>query len=155
MTYETPLKITAWHVETDKFRIRRLGKALEEMGELVSVLARCIIQGVDEVDPSSGEVNRMRMQKEGADVYTQLAHLVDAFDLNQSDMLTRIGYKTDSMAEWERLLQKEKPDVGGFSIDNSAGRPILVYEDCSVIEADVAAYVLDLIRADQGSKGMV
>lgn len=107
MTYETPLKITAWHVETDKFRIRRLGKALEELGELASVLARCIIQGVDEVDPSSGEVNRMRMQKEGADVYTQLAHLVDAFDLDQSDMLTRIRYKTDSMATWERLLEEE------------------------------------------------
>lgn len=112
MTYETkyntPLQITAWHVETDKFRIRRLGKALEELGELTSVLARCIIQGVDEVDPSSGEVNRLRMQKEGADVYTQLSHLVDAFDLDQSDMLDRIGYKTDSMATWEKLIKEEE-----------------------------------------------
>lgn len=100
--------VSAWHVETDAYRIRRLGKALEELGELTSVLARCIIQGVDEVDPSSGEINRMRMQKEGADVYTQLAHLVDAFDLNQSDMLARIGYKTDSMATWERLIREEE-----------------------------------------------
>ena len=36
---------------------------------------------------------------------------------------------------------------GDWSIDRSCGRPILVYQGCSVIEAEQAEYVLGLIRA--------
>jgi hypothetical protein len=37
----------------------------------------------------------------------------------------------------------------GWAIDHSAGRPILVYKKCSVIESDDAYYILDLVRKDQ------
>ena len=36
-----------------------------------------------------------------------------------------------------------------WGIDTSAGRPILVYEGCSVIEAEQAEYVMGLIRAHE------
>jgi len=36
-----------------------------------------------------------------------------------------------------------------WRIDHTAGRPILVYQDCSVIEAEQAEYVLGLIEADK------
>lgn len=36
-----------------------------------------------------------------------------------------------------------------WRIDHSAGRPILVYQDCSVIEDEQAEYVLRLIEADR------
>lgn len=101
------MKITAWHVEEDKRRLRRLGKSLEELSELSNVLARCIIQGVDEVDPSSGEVNRDRMWKEVADVYAQIAYLEKEFNLPVDKIIERIGVKKDSMFEWERLLAEE------------------------------------------------
>ena len=39
------------------------------------------------------------------------------------------------------------PD-GEWGIDHSAGRPILVYKGCSVIEAEDAEYVLSLIAKD-------
>ncbi|WP_407028915.1 hypothetical protein [Raoultella ornithinolytica] len=39
-----------------------------------------------------------------------------------------------------------KVEAGGWAIDHSAGRPILVYKGCSVIEAEDAEYVLGLIR---------
>jgi hypothetical protein len=39
--------------------------------------------------------------------------------------------------------------ANGWRIDHTAGRPILVYKNCSVIEADDAHYVLRLIHADQ------
>lgn len=104
--------VTAWHVETDPFRKRRLGKALEELSELSNVLARCLIQGVDEIDPSSGEVNRLRMQKEVADVYTQLACLCTAFDLDNDKIMERIWDKTDSMKKWEELLEQEAHAAG-------------------------------------------
>lgn len=42
-------------------------------------------------------------------------------------------------------------DVKDWRIDTSAGRPILVYKNCSVIEAEDAEYVLRLIAADQAS----
>lgn len=100
--------VTAWHVETDAYRIRRLGKSLEELGELVSVLARCLIQGVDEVDPSSGEVNRMRMQKETADVLTQVGGLTETFNLDVKEIMERVQDKKASMDKWEELLAAEQ-----------------------------------------------
>ncbi|HFV9292009.1 TPA: hypothetical protein ACIAIE_001827 [Serratia fonticola] len=36
--------------------------------------------------------------------------------------------------------------IGDWEIDTSAGRPILVYKKCSVIEAEDAEYVLSLIK---------
>lgn len=36
-----------------------------------------------------------------------------------------------------------------WRIDESAGRPILVYKNCSVIEAEQAEAVLDLIRSSK------
>lgn len=41
-----------------------------------------------------------------------------------------------------------KTAVGDWRIDTSAGRPILVYQNCSVIEAETATYVLGLIARD-------
>lgn len=42
-----------------------------------------------------------------------------------------------------------KPD---WRIDTSAGCPILVYQNCSVIQDEQALYVLALIEADQREK---
>lgn len=116
MTYNTPLQISAWHVETDKLRLRKLGKALEELSELSNVLARCIIQGVDEIDPSSGKVNRKRMQDEVADVFTQLAGLIDTFELDHAELIARSKYKKDSMDTWERLIAEEEEDGIGTAV---------------------------------------
>ena len=41
---------------------------------------------------------------------------------------------------------------GDWDIDHSAGRPILMYKKCSVIEAEDAEYVLRLIAADRASR---
>lgn len=42
------------------------------------------------------------------------------------------------------------PEVqGDWGIDHSAGSPILVYQNCSVIQDDQAYYVLRLIQEDQ------
>lgn len=44
-----------------------------------------------------------------------------------------------------------KDPAQDWRIDTSAGRPILVYKNCSVIEAEQAEYVLRLVAADQAS----
>lgn len=41
--------------------------------------------------------------------------------------------------------------AGGWGINHSAGRPILVHKNCSVIEAEDAEYVLRLIAADRAA----
>jgi hypothetical protein len=51
-------KLSKWVPTTDPMTLRRMGKLTEELGELQSVAARVVIQGIDETDPSSGKVNR-------------------------------------------------------------------------------------------------
>lgn len=48
------------------------------------------------------------------------------------------------MGGWEA-----KSPVSDWRIDTSAGRPILCYQDCSVIESEQARYVINLISVDQ------
>lgn len=108
--------VSCWHVEENKYRLRRLGKALEENNELGAVLARCIIQGVDEIDPSSGKTNRQRMQEEVADVYAQLRLLVSEFNLDGRAIYERIEDKLDSMNKWEELLKEEEECYAWWAI---------------------------------------
>ena len=103
MTTDTTV-INPWNVETSPLRKRHLGKTLEELGELTAVVARCMIQGIDEVDPSSGKLNRLRLEEEIADVYAQLDMLEDLFDLDRIFISDRIVVKQGHMDKWSRLL---------------------------------------------------
>ena len=47
-----------------------------------------------------------------------------------------------------------KPSPRDWRIDTSAGVPILVYQNCSVIEGEQARYVIGLIEKD-GQQGLV
>lgn len=93
-----------WIPTTNLLQLRRLGKLSEELGEAGSVAARCIIQGLDEVDPSSGKVNRKRLQDELADVRAQIDCTVQAFRLDQPYMARRTAEKMRQMAEWEAMF---------------------------------------------------
>lgn len=103
----TTTVVTAWHVEEDQRRLRRLGKSLEEVSELGAVLARCIIQGIDEIDPSSGKTNRLRLQEEVADVRTQIDRLIFFFSLDKDAIFFREIDKNASMERWEELISLE------------------------------------------------
>ena len=46
-------------------------------------------------------------------------------------------------------ISSTTPHVGEWAIDHSAGRPILTYKNCSVIEAEDAEFVLSLISQHQ------
>lgn len=84
---------------------RRLGKTTEELGELSAVVGRIGIQGIDEIDPSSGEANRARLQDEMADVMAQLGLLLDFYKLDSDYMGKRIDQKRASMQEWDQLVE--------------------------------------------------
>uniref|UniRef100_A0AAU7J862 Uncharacterized protein n=1 Tax=Xanthomonas phage MK21 TaxID=3148942 RepID=A0AAU7J862_9CAUD len=61
-------------------------------------------------------------------------------------------YRDDLRTVLDALSVQTQPSaVADWRIDTSAGGPILVYKDCSVIEGEDARYVLGLIERDQSS----
>jgi len=95
--------MSKWVPTTDLMTLRRMGKLTEELGELQSVAARVVIQGIDEVDPGSGKVNRQRLLDELADVQAQIGCTLLAFDLDQAYLARRVAEKMRQMSEWEAL----------------------------------------------------
>lgn len=102
-----PTRMSPWRPIADPLMQRRLGKTAEELSELLAVIARIGIQGVDEVDPSSGKTNRTRLREEVADVLVQISLTVAHFDLDSDAMTARINEKERQMREWEQVLQEE------------------------------------------------
>lgn len=96
-----------WQPDDNPHQARRIGKTLEELGELTGVLARISIQGLDAIDPASGKTNRQRMIEETADVYAQLGCNIRAFDLPMSDIINRQVLKAEQMAQWEAHYTEE------------------------------------------------
>jgi NTP pyrophosphatase (non-canonical NTP hydrolase) len=100
------MAMSPWVQEPDPMKIRRLGKTVEELGELIAVLGRCIIQGVDAADPVTGEPNISKLQKETADALTQLGRNVNALKLDAQFIHDRIVEKDMQMDEWEAMLKQ-------------------------------------------------
>jgi NTP pyrophosphatase (non-canonical NTP hydrolase) len=90
-----------WQPDSNPRQARRIGKTMEECGELVAVLARVSIQGLDAVDPATGKTNRQRLIEEVGDVYAQLACTVAVLRLPQAEINERSARKVGQMAEWE------------------------------------------------------
>lgn len=97
--------LTKWIPTTNLVELRRLGKLLEELGEATAVAGRCIIQGLCEIDPSTGVLNKTRLEQELADVDAQIACCVDALRLDATSMNTRTCEKLAQMREWEDMFK--------------------------------------------------
>lgn len=97
-------QMNPWQPDADPHQARRVGKSLEELGELTGVLARISIQGMDAIDPASGKTNRQRLHEETADVLAQIERNVEAFDMDKDMLTARVWYKVDQMHEWESLF---------------------------------------------------
>lgn len=95
------MAMSRWVPDDDAHQARRMGKTLEEAGELVAVLARISIQGLESVDPGTGKTNRQRLMEEMADVQAQIGCTVLALDLDQDFMARRTAEKMRQMGEWE------------------------------------------------------
>lgn len=104
------MAMSKWVPTTDLMTLRRLGKSCEELGELVAVLGRSICQGLDGVDPASGENNLDRITKESADVMAQIECNMRAFRLSREAMSRRTDHKIALMAEWEAMFLSPPDD---------------------------------------------
>lgn len=106
--------MSKWEVTTDPLQLRRLGKLGEELGECSAVASRCIIQGINETDPSTRTPNRLRLESELADVMAQIACTIAALGLNNDYIQKRAAQKVEQMQEWESYFRsdetKQSPD---------------------------------------------
>ncbi|MDP4074238.1 hypothetical protein [Acidovorax sp. A1169] len=76
---------------------------LRILGVLQAVVARCVIQGIEEIDPSSGKTNRVRFIEAVADTLTQVNKSIGHFSLDYNAIRLRVTEKKRQMAEWEAL----------------------------------------------------
>lgn len=107
-----------WNPIIKSSDIAVLGKTLEECGELSSALSRCLIQGLNEKEPSSGKPNREWLEEEVSDVLANINVLTRHFKLNTDTINRRLMIKEKKQLEWvENLLTRSKTilyEVGTF-----------------------------------------
>ena len=102
------MALNKWTPTTSLMMLRRMGKLQEELAELANVAARCIIQGIDEVDPGTGKVNRDRLVDELADVLTQCRYTIHKLGLDEDRIEARANIKWGQMDEWESMFSREE-----------------------------------------------
>ena len=90
-----------WTPDSSAHQSRRIGKTLEELGELTAVLARISIQGIDAIDPATGKTNRQRMLEETADVVAQITINQRFFNMLNPEFFIRVSKKVKDMQTYE------------------------------------------------------
>jgi hypothetical protein len=93
-----------WVPMDDPKDIKHLGKMMEELGELTSAAARCLIQGIDETEPSSGKTNRQWLQEEISDVHATSFLTTQRFELNTTEITARANRKIDHLRKWFAMM---------------------------------------------------
>jgi hypothetical protein len=89
-----------WLPMTGVADVQHLGKFAEEGGEATAAASRCIIQGIDEREPSTGEVNRRWLEKEIADVLANAELVIEHFKLDGCFIAERIRFKKEYLHRW-------------------------------------------------------
>lgn len=99
------MSITLWKPEPDVLIHQALGKACEEANELAGILARCLIQGLDQSEPVSGKPNRQALFEEIADLDAAVQWLRelagDDYDEERADR------KLNGFRRWQRMLEDD------------------------------------------------
>jgi len=132
----TPAKISPWTPTTDLKTLRRMGKLGEEAAELLAVSNRVIIQGIDEVDPSSGKVNRERLLEELADVQAQIHCTRRWMALSPEDFVryqSRVETKIDYMRQWEDMVEPVSVICPRCGTDRSKSECPRPFVNCALI----------------------
>ena len=97
---------SAWQPETCRVRNAIYGKSQEELHELGIVLSRCAIQGVEEINPTTGKTNLEEMQNEVSDVLAYCERLIAHFNLDRDAVDSRKMLKYEYHGRWLEMLSK-------------------------------------------------
>ncbi len=90
--------ISPWHPMSDAVDLKHMGKLAEEVNELGSAIARCIIQGVDEAHPDTGKMNREWLEDEMADVLAGFLLIRERFGVVVDQ--ARVESKVANLRRW-------------------------------------------------------
>lgn len=96
--------ITAWLPEQDQHRLAVLGKLVEELNECSARAARCILHGIDEIDPDTGRTNRSELEREIADVDACLMQARQRLGLLGD--IDRVMSKNAGFNHWHGLIDE-------------------------------------------------
>ncbi len=93
--------LNPWHPMSDPVDLKHMGKLIEELTECGSAAARCLIQGIMESEPDTGQINKAWLEKEIADVLANIQLVTDRFGLNISN--ERILAKKKHLQNWHKM----------------------------------------------------
>jgi hypothetical protein len=99
--YHEIMKYSPWHPITNPKHLKCLGKLGEELGECSAATNRCIIQGIDEVEPVTKKQNRLWLEEEIADVLVNIDRVMETFNLDQDRIQARAERKRPLIAAWQ------------------------------------------------------
>ncbi len=98
--------ISPWEPDTNPANLRPLGKCIEELCEAGAILARCIIQGIEESEPVTGKPNRIAVEEEVADVLATVEILIEHFGLDQTRIAVRAMEKKARLLTWFDMMDR-------------------------------------------------
>lgn len=101
------MTIQPWKPIIDQIVLKHLGKLAEETGELSSAVARCIIQGLDGLEPTSGKINRRWLEEEIADVLACVDVTRDYLKLDDEFIERRVEEKKRKFASWHDMAETD------------------------------------------------
>lgn len=104
VTHNTGEFVSTWIPETDKQILAAIAKLGEECSELTKVCFRVVMQGINGVDPKTGESNMLSLRKELADVKALSTVVQEFFDLNESEFESRVEEKIAHKKAWIKQL---------------------------------------------------
>lgn len=80
-------------------------KTIEEMGEGVSAVARCLMQGINESEPVTKKPNKEWLEDELADIQAAATFLINRYKLDGERMLERRLRKYAHLNQWHDKLR--------------------------------------------------
>lgn len=89
-----------WTPMSAPIDVKHLGKLAEELNEAGQATARCLIQGIDEVEPTTKYPNRLWLEDELADVLANVELVIEHFKLDKSRIAVRSGRKQSYLRRW-------------------------------------------------------
>lgn len=97
------MKYNPWKPITNPVDLKYIGKLAEECGELTACISRCIIQGIDETEPTTDKLNRGWLQEEISDVLLNIELVMERFNLVKLE--DRINSKRIHLKGWHEAAE--------------------------------------------------
>lgn len=99
-----PDLVSPWVPMTRPIDLKHLGKLNEELSECGAAVSRCVIQGINEMEPVTDKVNRRWLEEEIADVLANVEMVMEHFGLDRDFIAMRRIRKKNNLRRWHMML---------------------------------------------------